>query len=170
MRERQRATIQDLREAIERLPRTTRIAMLEGIERNEIIAGAYTNDGGVCPILAAHRAGGRGGSIAFAHAWDRFAFREAPRRFWIRAARFKAARRATERELRVLRTHLEASLLDEGVAWNADRNARAFHASAFRPASHAQAQAPFAPESWSYAVTVAPTRSTESRELVGASN
>jgi hypothetical protein len=89
--------------------------MLEGIERNEIIAGAYTDDGGVCPILAAHRAGGRGGSIAFAHAWDRFAFREAPRRFWMRLSRSRAARRATARELLVLRAHLEASLLDEEV-------------------------------------------------------
>jgi hypothetical protein len=47
MRERRRATIEDLRLAIQSLPRTTRIAMLEGIEDNEIIAGAYSDSGGV---------------------------------------------------------------------------------------------------------------------------
>jgi hypothetical protein len=80
--------------------------MLEGIDSNEIIAGAYTDGRGVCPMLAAHRAGGRTSLISFAHAWDRFAFRD---------SRAKVARRATQRELRVLRTQLEASLLDEDV-------------------------------------------------------
>ena len=79
--------------------------MLEGIHANEIIAGAYTDGRGICPMLAAHRAGGRTSLISFAHAWDRFAFR---------GARGRAARRATERELLVLRTQLEASLLEEG--------------------------------------------------------
>jgi hypothetical protein len=78
--------------------------MLKGIECNEIIVGAYTDGHGVCPMLAAHRAGGRTSMISFAHAWDRFAFRD---------ARTKVARRATERELRVLRVHLEASLLED---------------------------------------------------------
>ena len=41
-------------------------------------------------------------SIAFAKAWDRFAFRDSRRR---------RARRATERELLILKSHLEASLL-----------------------------------------------------------
>jgi hypothetical protein len=78
--------------------------MLEGIRANEIIVGAYTDEGGICPMLAAHRAGGRTSQISFARAWDRFAFR---------GVRVGAARRATERELLVLRTHLEASLLEE---------------------------------------------------------
>jgi hypothetical protein len=78
--------------------------MLQGIDANEIIAGAYTAGEAVCPMLAAHRAGGRTSLVSFAHAWDRFAFRDSKRR---------VARRATERELRVLRTQLEASLLDE---------------------------------------------------------
>jgi hypothetical protein len=103
---RRRATTSELRQAVECLPRKTRIAMLAGIENNDIIAGAYTDGGGICPMLAAHRAGGRTNLISFAHAWDRFAFRD---------SRSKAARRATERELRVLRTQLEASLLDEDV-------------------------------------------------------
>jgi hypothetical protein len=82
--------------------------MLEGIRSNEIIVGAYTGDGGICPMLAAHRAGGRTSFISFSRAWDRFAFR---------GARVRVARRATDRELLVLRTHLEASLLeDEGPA------------------------------------------------------
>jgi hypothetical protein len=78
--------------------------MLEGIVSNEIIVGAYTNDGGVCPMLAAHRAGGRTSFISFAKAWDRFAFRD---------THVRIARRATERELLILKTHLEASLLEQ---------------------------------------------------------
>jgi len=104
MRTRRAATIQDLRRAIDCLPRETRIAMLDGIRSNEIIVGAYTGHGGICPMLAAHRAGGRTSFVSFAHAWDRFAFR---------GARIKRARRATDRELLILRTHLEASLLEE---------------------------------------------------------
>ncbi len=40
--------------------------MLEGIAANEIIVGAYSTDDGICPMLAAHRAGGRTSVIAFA--------------------------------------------------------------------------------------------------------
>jgi hypothetical protein len=104
MRTQRRSTLSELRQAIEALPRRTRIAMLDGIQANEIIVGAYTDGRGICPMLAAHRAGGRTNLISFAHAWDRFAFRD---------SRHKRARRATERELRVLRTQLEASLIDE---------------------------------------------------------
>jgi hypothetical protein len=84
--------------------------MLEGIAANPIIVGAYTTSDGVCPMLAAHRAGGRTNLISFARAWDRFAFRDA------RKAR---ARRATGRELLVLKTYLEASLLEDDTH-NAD--------------------------------------------------
>jgi hypothetical protein len=107
MRTRRQAPIRDLRLAIDCLPALTRIAMLEGIRSNEIIVGAYTDGGGICPMLAAHRAGGRTSFIGFAKAWDRFAFR---------GAHIGIARRATERELLILRTHLEASLLDEDLA------------------------------------------------------
>jgi hypothetical protein len=102
MRQRGKTTINDLRVAIDCLPRDTRIAMLNGIRTNPIIVGAYTDGDGICPMLAAHRAGGRTSFISFARAWDRFAFRD---------KRVKTARRATERELLILRTHLEASLL-----------------------------------------------------------
>jgi hypothetical protein len=120
MRERRRATIEDLRRAVVCLPRATRIAMLEGIESNEIIVGAYSDGGGICPMLAAHRAGGRTNAISFAHAWDRFAFRDARGRLGfrgrlgLRGRRKHPARSASARELLVLKTHLEASLLDDG--------------------------------------------------------
>lgn len=103
MARRDRSPIEDLRLAIDCLPERTRTAMLHGIRTNEIIVGAYSDrHGGVCPMLAAHRCGGRTSFISFARAWDGF-------------AGAKRARRATARELRVLETHLEASLLAEGV-------------------------------------------------------
>lgn len=99
-----RAPIQELRLAIDCLPRRTRVAMLEGIRHNQIIAGAYTDRaGGVCPMLAAHRCGGRTSFLSFARAWDRF-------------TKAKRPRRATAKELRVLESHLEASLLAEDAA------------------------------------------------------
>jgi hypothetical protein len=103
MRTRRRAT-DELRLAIRCLPRATRVAMLEGIAANPIIAGAYSSREGICPMLAAHRAGGRTNLIAFAEAWDRFAQR---------THRFRHSRRATERELNFLRAHLEASLMED---------------------------------------------------------
>jgi hypothetical protein len=78
--------------------------MLEGIATNPIIVGAYSTREGICPMLAAHRAGGRTSLIAFAEAWDRFAQD---------TRRFRRSRRASERELLVLRSHLEASLLED---------------------------------------------------------
>ncbi len=85
--------------AVECLPERTKVAMLEGIAQNTIIVGAYTDrSGGVCPMLAAHRHGGRTSLLAFAKAWDRFCSAKRPRV-------------ATERELAVLKTHLDASLI-----------------------------------------------------------
>ena len=104
MRTRRRATITDLRRAIDGLPRDTRLAMLQGIRSNDIIVGAYTGSDGICPMLAAHRQGAKTSHIAFAKAWDMFA---------LGGARDRAARRATRRELLVLSAHLEASLLEE---------------------------------------------------------
>ncbi|MDX6698334.1 MAG: hypothetical protein QOE65_1731 [Solirubrobacteraceae bacterium] len=100
---RRRYAIEDLRRAIDCLPVDTRVAMLHGVKGNDIIVGAYTTrDGGVCPMLAAHRCGGRTSLVSFAHTWDRFTMA-------------KRARRATERELRILVAHLESSLLAEGL-------------------------------------------------------
>jgi hypothetical protein len=96
-----RSPIEDLRLAIDCLPVRTRQAMLDGVRANEIIVGAYSDrSGGVCPMLAAHRNGGRTNFISFARAWDRF-------------AGSKHARRATEREVKVLIAHLQASLFAE---------------------------------------------------------
>jgi hypothetical protein len=101
MRRSRRSPIEDLRLAIDCLPVRTRQAMLAGVRDNEIIVGAYSDrHGGVCPMLAAHRNGGRTNFISFARAWDRF-------------AGSKRARRATDREIKVLVAHLEASLLAE---------------------------------------------------------
>jgi len=98
---RAQSPIEDLRRAIDCLPLRTREAMLAGVRSNEIIVGAYSDRvGGVCPMLAAHRAGGRTSFVSFARAWDRFA-----------AA--KRARRASMRELRLLEHHLEASIAAE---------------------------------------------------------
>ncbi|MEA2255946.1 MAG: hypothetical protein QOG35_1991 [Solirubrobacteraceae bacterium] len=93
--------IEDLRLAIDRLPLRTREAMLDGVRSSEIIVGAYSDRaGGVCPMLAAHRCGGRTSFISFARAWDAF-------------AGAKRARRASERELRALEDHLAASIVAE---------------------------------------------------------
>ena len=48
--------------------------MLRGIDANPIIAGGYSDKraGGICPMLAAHRNGGRTNLASFARAWDRF--------------------------------------------------------------------------------------------------
>jgi hypothetical protein len=91
---------QRLRTAVDALPRRTRAAMLEGIRSNPIIAGGYTQKGGggVCPMLAAHRNGGRTNLASFARAWDRFTGARRPRL-------------ATRRELRALESYLELSLL-----------------------------------------------------------
>lgn len=99
-----RRTAQDLRQAIDCLPGRTREAMLEGIGKNEIIVGAYTDrDGRICPMLAAHRHGGRTSLASFARAWDRYTCARRPRP-------------ATGREVRTLLSMLEASLYYDDAA------------------------------------------------------
>jgi hypothetical protein len=97
-----RHSIEQLRLAIDCLPVATREAMLQGVWASErIIAGAYVDElGGVCPMLAAHRRGGRTDFLSFAKSWDRFT----------RAVRMRPA---TAREVAILISHLEASLLEE---------------------------------------------------------
>ncbi len=102
---RPRRPAQDLRFTIDCLPHRTRVAMLDGVDSTEIIVGAYTDgDGGVCPMLAAHRRGGRTDLASFARAWDRYT----------RAGR--RVRKASQREVRTLRTMLEASLSKDDLA------------------------------------------------------
>lgn len=99
-RRRTATAIHDLRRTIDCLPLHTRQAMLEGVRRDPIIVGAYTDgDGGVCPMLSAHRRGGRTSFLAFARTWDRFT-----------SAPSRGSRPATPRELRILERHLEASI------------------------------------------------------------
>jgi hypothetical protein len=81
------------------LPIETKRAMLVGLEDETIVTGAYTYDGGICPMLAAHRRGGRTDRESFAHAWDRYTGAD-------------KGRVASEREVRTLRTMLEASLIE----------------------------------------------------------
>ena len=127
MRSRRQRRIEDLRLAVECLPERTKTAMLDGIAQNTIIVGAYTDrSGGVCPMLAAHRHGGRTNLLAFAKAWDRFCGAKRPRV-------------ATERELAILRSHLEASML--GVTREDFTAAIADHQAAGRGRREREAQA-----------------------------
>jgi hypothetical protein len=74
--------------------------MLDGVRANTIVVGAYTDGhGGICPMLAAHRNGGRTSFLSFARAWDAFAHAE-------------SVRPATARERQVLDDLLVASLAD----------------------------------------------------------
>ncbi|HKJ35990.1 MAG TPA: hypothetical protein VKA36_05440 [Solirubrobacterales bacterium] len=93
-----------LRRTVEALPLHSREAMLRGIDTNRIIAGAYADphSGGICPMLAAHRNGGRTDLSSFAIAWDFFTGAKRPRR-------------ATCREVAALRGYLELSLMAEGI-------------------------------------------------------
>ena len=99
MRSTSRDPARRLRAAVERLPQHTKEAMLRGIASNRIIVGAYVDpaSGGICPMLAAHRNGGRTDVAEFARAWDEYTN---PRR----------PRRATRREVAMLRSLLERSL------------------------------------------------------------
>ncbi len=114
-----RAPIEDLRRTIDCLPLRTREAMLRGIREDDIIVGAYQTPGGNCPMLAAHRRGGRTSLLSFARAWDRFAAARAPRR-------------ATSRELRVLERNLEESIAAEHGAGGDLGSAIADHQAALR--------------------------------------
>ena len=102
MRRRDRNPAERLRLAVESLPRATREAMLRGIAANPIIVGAYVDrdSGGICPMLAAHRNGGRTSLGSFARAWDRYTGAKRPRL-------------ATRREVRTLRSLLEGSLAED---------------------------------------------------------
>ena len=99
-RRKARNPAQRLRTAVDAMPRRTRIAMLTGIDQNRIVVGAYTDkeSGGICPMLAAHRNGGRTSLASFARSWDRFTGANRPRL-------------ATKREVRTLQAYIEMSLL-----------------------------------------------------------
>lgn len=73
--------------------------MIRGLDTNRIIVGAYVDpkSGGICPMLAAHRNGGRTDVASFARAWDEYTNARRPRR-------------ATRREVHTLRSLLVQSL------------------------------------------------------------
>jgi hypothetical protein len=105
MRHRTRNPARHLRIAVDRLPQRTKEAMLRGIDSNRIIVGAYVDprSRGVCPMLAAHRNGGRTSVASFARAWDEYTGAKRPRR-------------ATRREVNTLRALLVESVeLDAGI-------------------------------------------------------
>jgi len=93
---------QRLHSAVEAMPRGSREAMLQGMNENTIIVGAYTDprSGGICPMLAAHRNGGRTDLASFARSWDRYTDARRPRL-------------ATDREVLTLRSLLELSLVGD---------------------------------------------------------
>jgi hypothetical protein len=91
-----------LNRAVTELPSEARRAMLEALDDDELIIGAYTDRRGrMCPMLAAHRRGARIDVGDFPRAWDAF-------------GRARRPRPATARELEILR-----ALLQESVAGDA---------------------------------------------------
>jgi hypothetical protein len=93
--------VAELRRSIDVLPERTRQAMLVGLADNTVITGAFSGSGGVCPMLAAHRAGGRTSCVSFPEAWDKFTGVHGR----------NICRHATEYEVAILRREIEASLV-----------------------------------------------------------
>jgi hypothetical protein len=96
-----RAGARRLNRAVLSLPLDARRAMIDALEDDELIIGAYTDRrGGTCPMLAAHRRGARIDVGDFPRAWDAF-------------GRTRRPRPATPRELEILRALLEESVAGE---------------------------------------------------------
>jgi hypothetical protein len=72
--------------------------MLVGVDRDPIIAGAYSAGPAICPALAAHRRGAHTRYSDFASAWDRY-------------ARGRGIRRARHDDLASLVAMLRSSLV-----------------------------------------------------------
>jgi hypothetical protein len=107
-----RNNAQRLRNAVYALPARTKAAMLRGIRSNRVIVGAYVDKrGGVCPMLAAHRNGGRTNFGTFARAWDAYT-----------GVHRRKPRRASRREVRALEGYLEMSLVRDGIELDAEPN------------------------------------------------
>jgi hypothetical protein len=96
--------VAELRRSIDVLPERTRKAMLVGLGNNTVITGAFSGGGGACPMLAAHREGGRTSVCSFPEAWDTFTG----------VAGRQIIRQATEYEILILRREIEASLQPDG--------------------------------------------------------
>jgi hypothetical protein len=96
--------VAELRRSIDVLPERTRKAMLIGLGNNTVITGAFSGGGGACPMLAAHREGGRTSACSFPEAWDKFTG----------VAGRQIIRAATDYEVLILRREIEASLEPAG--------------------------------------------------------
>lgn len=92
--------VAELRRSIDVLPERTRKAMLVGLGNNTVITGAFAGGDGACPMMAAHRAGGRTSVCSFPQAWDTFCG----------VAGRHIVRPATDYEVLILRREIEASL------------------------------------------------------------
>ncbi len=92
--------VAELRRSIDVLPERTRKAMLIGLGNNTVITGAFGGGDGACPMMAAHREGGRTSVCSFPQAWDKFCG----------VAGRQIVRPATEYEVVILRREIEASL------------------------------------------------------------
>jgi hypothetical protein len=86
---------------VRELPLDARRVMLDALDDDELIIGAYTDRRGrTCPMLAAHRRGVRIDVGDFPRAWDAF-------------GRARRPRPATARELEILRALLQESIEGE---------------------------------------------------------
>jgi len=91
----------ELRRSIDVLPERTRKAMLVGLGNNTVITGAFAaSRNGACPMMAAHREGGRTSCCTFPEAWDRFTG----------VYGRHIVREATQYEVQILCEEIEASL------------------------------------------------------------
>ena len=92
----------ELRRSIDVLPERTRRAMLHGLGNNTVITGAFAASGqGACPMMVAHREGGRTSCCTFPEAWDRFTG----------VYGRHIVREATPYEVQILCEEIEASLV-----------------------------------------------------------
>jgi len=91
----------ELRRSIDVLPERTRKAMLHGLGNNTVITGAFAaSNQGACPMMVAHREGGRTSCCTFPEAWDKFTG----------VYGRHIVREATQYEVQILCEEIEASL------------------------------------------------------------
>jgi hypothetical protein len=91
----------ELRRSLDVLPERTRQAMLHGLGNNTVITGAFAaSNQGACPMLVAHREGGRTSCCTFPEAWDKFTG----------VYGRQIVREATQYEVQILCEEIEASL------------------------------------------------------------
>lgn len=115
----------ELRRSIDVLPERTRQAMLIGLKNNTVITGAFAGSkDGACPMMAAHREGGRTSCCTFPEAWDKFCGVHGR----------NIVRPATEYEVMILCEEIQASLeplpnvLSDAIAeYQASRAGRVEH-------------------------------------------